>query len=54
MVRKKAKSSVTQAADSKAERLKTALRANLQKRKAQARTREAEQSVAGNETKNES
>lgn len=54
MVRKNAKSPVTTAADAKAERLKAALRANLQKRKAQARTRGAEPSAAGTETKNES
>ncbi|MCB2092968.1 MAG: hypothetical protein H6901_03040 [Rhodobacteraceae bacterium] len=54
MVSKSVKPSKTKAADARAERLKAALRANLQRRKAQARTRGAEQSAADTQTKNES
>ena len=54
MVSKSVKPTKTKAADARAERLKAALRANLQRRKAQARTRGAEQSAADTQTKNES
>jgi hypothetical protein len=54
MERKNANNPGAREADKKAERLKAALKANLQKRKMQARTRKTEQSGPDTDRKNES